>query len=364
VDSLFIAAYHSSKNFISGKVIDFKNINKACLYLPNGIGDVICAAPLISALREYKPALHLTIIVKNKTIAELFGGKTRADEIIVYDSGTKTVVRQIQFLFQLRKQHIDLFISDHPGKTALLAWMTGAKISLGDKDSFFSFLFTYSYTTNFSEHKVVNHWKMLEMLGISIKHNPSVYFENEDLIFAEKKIKSICTNTNFIVVHPGCGAWGIHKRWPLKKFEDLIGKIIQHYSINIILVGGNDEMEICNAIAEKLCSENVISLAGQLSIRRLSALLSKAKLAVGNDSGIMHLASACDVRTITLFGPTIAAWCAPFVNNIVVSKNLACSPCYLKTPFGCGNPVCMELIEVNEVYAIVSNELNQIGFRY
>jgi ADP-heptose:LPS heptosyltransferase len=198
---------------------------------------------------------------------------------------------------------------------------------------------------------------MLEILGISVKHNPSVYYENDDLMFAEKKIKSIFTDTNFIVIHPGCGAWGIHKRWPLKKFENLISKIIQHHSINIILVGGNDEIDLCNTIIEKLNTKNIISLAGQLSIRQLSALLSKAKLVIGNDSGIMHLASACNVKTITLFGPTIAAWCAPFTNNIVVSKNLACSPCYLQMPFGCGNPVCMESIEVNEVYAIVSNEL-------
>ena len=338
-------------------MIDFKNINKVCLYLPNGLGDVICSTPLISALREYKPALDLIVIIKNKNIAELFGGKTNVDEIIVSDTASNSFTQNIQFIFRLRKQHFDLFISDHPGKTALLAWMIGAKISMGDKNSHFSFLFTHTFTNNFNEHKVVNHWKMLEILGIHFKHNPSIHFEKDDLIFAEKKISSIFPNTNFIVIHPGCGAWGMHKRWPVKKFEDLITAVIQKHQINIVLVGGDDEIDLCNAIIENISSKNIGSLAGQLSIRQLSALLSKAKLVIGNDSGIMHLASACDVKTITLFGPTIAAWCAPFVNNIVVSKNLTCSPCYLKMPFGCGHPVCMESIAVNDVYAIVSNEL-------
>jgi ADP-heptose:LPS heptosyltransferase len=347
------------------KAIDFTNINKVCFFFPHGIGDVICTTPFISALREHKPQLHLTVIVKNDSIAQLFGSKTKVDQIITFDIYKKNNFKQtIKFINDLRKEHFDLFISDHPGKTPLLAFLIGAKISIGEKSKFFSFLYTHSFITNFNEHKVVNNWKMLEILGIDIKHNPSVYFDNNDLSFVTAKIPSIFNLEDFIIVHPGCGAWGTHKRWHANKFSDLIKLIIQHYPINIFLVGDHDEIEMCNEISLRVNAANVVSVAGQLSIRQLSALLSKAKLAIGNDSGIMHLASACNVKTITLFGPTIYKWCAPFVNNIVISKNLACSPCYLQMPYGCGNPVCMELIEVNEVYDIIKNEMinNKINF--
>ena len=341
------------------KAIDFKNINKVCLYLPNGIGDVICATPLISGLREHKPSLHLTVIVKNELIAELFGGKTYVDQIIIYNSLESSFKEKVKLIFKLRKEHFDLFISDHPGKAPILAFLIAATFSVGEKNKFLSFLYTHSFATNFSEHKVVNNWKMLELMGISIKNNPSVYFENADMNFVENKILSNSSNTDFIVIHPGCGAWGMHKRWPKKNYIELIKQVAVKFSVQIFLVGDKVEVELCNEIISEINSSNIISIAGQLSIRQLAALLSKAKLVIGNDSGIMHLASATGVKTITLFGPTIYKWCAPFVNNIVISKNLECSPCYLQMPYGCGNPGCMELIEVKEVYDEISNELVQ-----
>jgi heptosyltransferase II len=333
------------------------NINTVCLFLPHGIGDVICATPIISGLKESKASLHITVIVKNASTAEIFGGKTAVDKVVVFDSYQKNKLRKLAaFIFHLRKQKFDLFISDHPGKTSLLAFLIGAKIRISEKSNFLPFLLTHSFKTDFSVHKVVNYWRLLELLNISVKNNPSVFFSTNDLQYVEQNILKRYLSSAYIVIHPGCGQWGIHKRWASEKFMALIKNIIVDFNGLVFLVGDKTEEELCDNILNNVQSNKVISLAGQLNIRQLSALLSSAKLVIGNDSGVMHLASACGAATISIFGPTLDKWTSPFLNNTVIAKDISCRPCYLQLPYGCANPICMD-IEVEDVYRVVKMKL-------
>jgi len=64
----------------------------------------------------------------------------------------------------------------------------------------------------------------------------------------------------------------------------------------------------------------------------LLAILAKAKLLVGNDSGSMHLMSALQRPQIAIFGSTSHNWTAPInPNATVLSRNLSCSPCFSRT---------------------------------
>ena len=56
------------------------------------------------------------------------------------------------------------------------------------------------------------------------------------------------------------------------------------------------------------------------SLGRLAALLQQAELYIGNDSGITHLAAACGVKTIALFGPTDPRIWAPQGWNLKIIR--------------------------------------------
>ncbi len=117
------------------------------------------------------------------------------------------------------------------------------------------------------------------------------------------------------------------KRWLPEYFVEVIRKLYKK-GIKTILLGGNEDAELCQQIADKADS-NAINLAGKLSILGSAAFIKKLPLLLTNDSAPLHLANAVQTDVIALFGPTITSFgFAPFrENDIVLETNLECRPC-------------------------------------
>jgi len=97
------------------------------------------------------------------------------------------------------------------------------------------------------------------------------------------------------------------------------------------------------------------------SILQLAALIEKAILFIGSDSGPLHLATALQTPVIGLLGPTDPKRNGSFDHqDIIISKDLDCSPCYKKN---CNNPLCMENISVDEVVEAVDRRLKKAAFK-
>ncbi|MGB2337211.1 MAG: glycosyltransferase family 9 protein, partial [Alcanivorax sp.] len=70
----------------------------------------------------------------------------------------------------------------------------------------------------------------------------------------------------------------------------------------LIGAGHKDRMQIAR-VQSFLC-EPVLDLCDQLTLSELISLLQHSQGYVGNDSGPMHLAAACGIPVVALFGPT------------------------------------------------------------
>ncbi|MHB8991877.1 MAG: glycosyltransferase family 9 protein, partial [Chloroflexota bacterium] len=85
----------------------------------------------------------------------------------------------------------------------------------------------------------------------------------------------------------------------------------------------------------------------------LAATLSRCRLFVGNDSGVMHVALASGVPVVAIFGlSNHRAW-GPYdpdgEMSRVVRVELPCSPCLyrgqgLGLRYGCGDPQCLKQV--------------------
>jgi ADP-heptose:LPS heptosyltransferase len=94
-------------------------------------------------------------------------------------------------------------------------------------------------------------------------------------------------------------------------------------------------------------------LAPQTSLRELLPYIRRARLFVSGDSGPLHLASACGVPAVGIFGPTDPAKNGPFgAGDEVVWKQVPCSPCYKAHCPGYGN-VCLTSVEVDDVLGAI-----------
>lgn len=99
-----------------------------------------------------------------------------------------------------------------------------------------------------------------------------------------------------IALHTGSGS--LTKNWPLEHWQRLITELQEKYP-NYSLVGIAGEAEI----ERGLLPQN-LPLWQNLPLTELATQLSECQLFLGHDSGISHLASACGVPSLLLFGPT------------------------------------------------------------
>jgi len=107
----------------------------------------------------------------------------------------------------------------------------------------------------------------------------------------------------FLAVHPGSGS--PRKNWPAERFAAVLDSLAQHRTW--LLVEGPADATAAAPLAQR---PGAIVARG-LGVRALGAVLARAGLFIGHDSGVSHLAAAWGAPTLTLFGPTDPAIWAP-----------------------------------------------------
>jgi ADP-heptose:LPS heptosyltransferase len=103
------------------------------------------------------------------------------------------------------------------------------------------------------------------------------------------------------------------KVWPAERFAALFRRLAEteiEGAVAAIIAGpGPTEAAMAKPLLDAL--PDAINLIGCLSLPEIAAFLSRSRLFVGNDSGLMHLAAASGTCTLGLFGPTSAEEYAP-----------------------------------------------------
>jgi heptosyltransferase-2 len=135
-------------------------------------------------------------------------------------------------------------------------------------------------------------------------------------------------NKDYITIAPG--AKHFTKRWPADSYSQLIERLQQETNIPVVLVGGNDDVEVSKQILQQCPDGAAISVAGQLSIRETAALIGHSRLLITNDSGLMHVADALAVPLVAIFGSTVEELgFFPSSPKAIVIENrgLSCRPC-------------------------------------
>ena len=98
------------------------------------------------------------------------------------------------------------------------------------------------------------------------------------------------------------------KEWPAERFAELADGLIKPggalAGARVALFGGPGDEAKTAAVKAQIAQGDVIDLAGRLGILETGACLAAARLFVGNDSGLMHMAAAAGTPTLGLFGPT------------------------------------------------------------
>jgi len=117
------------------------------------------------------------------------------------------------------------------------------------------------------------------------------------------------SNAAPIILHPGSGS--PKKNWPLDRFHALAAA----------LTAKGHRVQWCRGPAEEdLSPPPGVEVLPEMPLKQLAKHLATARLYIGNDSGITHLAAAVDCPTIALFGPTNPTVWAPRGEHVRVLR--------------------------------------------
>jgi ADP-heptose:LPS heptosyltransferase len=139
-----------------------------------------------------------------------------------------------------------------------------------------------------------------------------------------------------VVVHVSAG--NPFRRWPIAYFVTLVASLVQDDPRRrIILTSGPSEHDaatrvITDARARLGGAAGRVLSCGEFSLAELRALLDRAVLYVGGDSGPLHVAATTKVPVVGLYGPTLPVRSAPWrdarlATESVDAGELPCRPC-------------------------------------
>ena len=118
----------------------------------------------------------------------------------------------------------------------------------------------------------------------------------------------------------------------------------------------------------KLCSEGMTTIACELTLLEITQLLKVTRLFIGNDSGMMHMASLVGTPVVGIFGPGHPNTTGPFLvaeKQEIVTQNYSCSPCRQRFFKECKpshhyKPYCLEDISVKCVSLAVDRIVKRL----
>lgn len=352
------------------------------------MGSAILVDPAMQKAKNiFNAELFFVIFKKNKPSLQLL--KTVKEENIFTinaDSIVNLIKDTINFLKWTRKNNIDTVIDLELFSrfSALLSGFCGATNIVAFNNFHGEGLYkggmvTHKIMYNSHLHISKNFIAMINALVSDTKEVPYSKTKIDDKeIFLKKaevsedlknkvaeKIKNIIPEYNYgdniILINPNASELLPQRRWSRENYKDLIKTILKHYEDVYILITGapSEKKEAINLATD--CGNKCFSFAGEVKFSELIGLYELSKIMVTNDSGPAHFAAVTNMPTIVLFGPETPALYKSLGKTRPVYANLACSPCvsafnHRKTP--CKVNKCLEMITVNEVFAIFQEEYN------
>ena len=346
---------------------------------PYGIGDVLCSLPLVRALRTTYPTATLGFVCNRRT-ESLVRLWPELGKVIVFEKDEFRALwryskrrwwRAVCRLFrELRTGHwdaaFDLSLNWEFG-AALAA--SGAKVRCGfDYRGRGKFLTHRVGLTGFDHRPLPEYYlDLLKPLRIPRPTAPSLTLtlpvpllkEAKDWLFRQ----GIIPDRPIAALVPGGGAsWGPNarmKRWPPDHFAHLAAQLLKNPFHNfarqaglnlpyegsemsskttpwqLITLGDMADQPICRAVAQAV-RPPIAVLEPAPSLALLAGAIAHCRLAIGNDSGALHLAVAVGTPSVTIFGPASPIVYGPYppasasTRHRVAVESLACRPCYSK----------------------------------
>ena len=345
------------------------SLSRILVVLPNNLGDVIMATPVMEGLaKKYKDA-HVMFFCEqgfesgmenNPFCSQLitFPRKLIRDSIAtdmrngvalcslcvndVAGYGWDTIINLSQ------QHHVSLLLPLFKGKTMLgQHFLPEGNHSINDPWS--QYLYAIPFSRNCNNLHATDVFRRIAGVK-SHRGGYSVSLGEGEKEWAQKLLadRGISTEKKIMVFQPGAAFTS--KRWPADYFVRL-GNMLARDGWRILVTGAAVERDTAMSIAARIGSP-AVSVAGSTTFRQSMALVSVCQGCVTGDTAQMHASAGFDVPTYALFGPTNPVETGPYGNgHFVLSGRCGAMPCFKSD---CGSLECLKSILPEDVYTCIS----------
>jgi ADP-heptose:LPS heptosyltransferase len=269
------------------------------------LGDTVLLTPALAALHKWRPDLRVSVLLEPQ-FAVILAGNPAVAEVLRLDGSLPTIAAML-------KRRYAIAFNQHSGpRSAILTAASGAPVRVCWERRQFRWVynvevpdFRHFYGRDHG-HAVEHAITQFYWTGLPRGPLPSacVYPQRTALESVAAKLAAlgVARDQPYAVLRPGASL--ATKRWPLERFAELARWLRDTHQLTSIVNLGPGDAEIAAATHEVLSPVAVV--VDSLALRELVALIARARLFVGNDSGPTHISSALGRPTVAIFGASNA----------------------------------------------------------
>jgi len=265
------------------------------------IGDAVLSSGLIKMLADQIPNARFTIVA-GPLAAPLFAHVPGLDRVIVMEKG-KGKGHWFKLWRQVRHKKWSLIVDLRGSATALFLRR--------DKRAIWKKL------PGEVTHKVVDAARTLKLEGDPppphLYITPDVQALADDLLAGDGPILAVGPAANWV-----------GKVWPIERFTQTAARLLDKDGPmaggRLLILGGPEDTRMVDELRMASARGRTIDLTGKVDLLTAYACLKRARLFIGNDSGLMHIAAAAGAPTLGLFGPSDERRYAPWGDKAVAVR--------------------------------------------
>jgi lipopolysaccharide heptosyltransferase II len=313
------------------------------------IGDVVFTTPAVAAVARRFPGATITYLVEPaaEPIVRL---NPHVQHVVVAERprGWRRPLCDVRLARALRHEAFDLVIDFHGGpRSAWLTWATRAPQRIGYAIPGRTWAYTdrvpWTRALVPPRHSVESQWALLGPIGVEApdaeRHPVEMPVSTDAAAAVTRRLRAagVPERAQVIVLHVSAG--NPFRRWPAGHFVTLVSTLARAADDRrIVISSGPSDEPAANAVASRAralagdAADRIVR-CGEFDLSELRALVDRAALYIGGDSGPLHIASTSAVPIIGLFGPTLPDRSMPWRPTsrpfaAIDAGPLPCRPCH------------------------------------
>ena len=360
-----------------------KSPHSVLLICTRRIGDVLLASAALRALKMTYPHAKIDMLVFAGTQGVVSANPDVREVLTIAERpGLKATLHLLRRIWRSYDLAVSLLPGDRP---TLYAWAAGrmrvGTLVDGDKGRWKRALLNrWIAFDNLGIHTVAMNLRVVGQAGASGNAGPVVSWNSDDELKAASLCEPLKSGKRFAVLH--VSPKYAYKTWSKAGWSEL-GSWLEGQGLAVVVAGGGSAEEL-RYVGSLLAGfpRGTINLAGKMGLGALGYMLSRAKLYVGTDTAVTHMAAALGVPTVALFGPSNPVKWGPWprgfagkespwkmrgseriANVYLVQGEKHCVPCLLE---GCDRHVgslsdCLQQLPAGRVIAAARSVLDTAG---